>query len=150
MPSARLPRVLRSKVNVSRNLIPILALFFLYRFLTSWGEPVVVPIYPHENKSFPPLYPALLDRERRLPQHRVDLPFPEGKGGACLSCTSMLKVRRVVCSAFIVRYLWVRREIFKVWQSAVGVSNALSSCLAHLTKTSLVWVSTINCRKRTL
>jgi hypothetical protein len=81
MPSARLPRVLRSKGNLAKALVPILGLFFLFRFLTFRSEPQSVPIYKYENTSLPPLYPALRDRERKLPQHRIDLPFPEGKNG---------------------------------------------------------------------
>lgn len=83
MSSARLPRALRSKGNLAKTLVPLLGLFCLFRFLTFQSEPQsVVPIYRYENRSLPPLYPALRDRERKLPQHRIDLPFPEGKNGA--------------------------------------------------------------------
>lgn len=83
MSSFRLPRALRSKGSFARVVLPLVGLYVLWRLIRNWSEvhSTAVPIYRYENTSLPPIYPALRDRERRLPQHSASLPFPEGKGG---------------------------------------------------------------------
>lgn len=82
MSPARPPRAVRLKSSFSRLVLLVVGLFVLWRFLAPLDAPTpVVPIYKHENTSLPPLYPALRDYERALPQHDENLPFPEGKGG---------------------------------------------------------------------
>lgn len=83
--SVRLPRAFRSKGSFLRITLPLLGLYVFWRVLDSWDDSQtasVVPTYEYEDTTLPPLYPALRDRERRLPQHDTNLPFPEGKGGA--------------------------------------------------------------------
>ncbi|KAF9508505.1 hypothetical protein BS47DRAFT_1415930 [Hydnum rufescens UP504] len=54
----------------------LLILVFIWQFLLQTD---VFPIYSNENTSLPLLYPDLQDEERCLPQHNLDLPYPEGR-----------------------------------------------------------------------
>ena len=53
------------------------ALFWLYSHHTGRNSPAneQVPV----DYTLPPLYEAYHDYERRLPQHNLSLPFPEGR-----------------------------------------------------------------------
>ncbi|KAF9506719.1 hypothetical protein BS47DRAFT_1367182 [Hydnum rufescens UP504] len=72
---------LNSPKSLLMFLIPPLILVFIWRFLPRTD---VFPIYSNENTSLPPLYPDLQDEERRLPQHNLDLPYPEGRSAKML------------------------------------------------------------------
>lgn len=85
MPSIpRLSRLFKSWNSLLKYLIaPALVVFVVWRtyFIP---DPFYVPVYPHENQDLPPIYPAMKDRERMLPQHNENLPFPEGKHGSLI------------------------------------------------------------------
>lgn len=84
MAAYRLPRALRSKGSFARVALPLFGLYILWQMLGRWSDAQYsspIPTYEYENTTLPPLYPALRDRERKLPQHSASLPFPEGKGG---------------------------------------------------------------------
>lgn len=91
--AVHLPRALRSRSSLAKVLIPLFGLYVLWRCLAAWMHTTsVVPIYRYEDQRLPPIYPALRDRERKLPQHRESLRFPEGKGGAWCFCCSVIDV----------------------------------------------------------
>ena len=76
---ARLPR------RVSRLLVTLmvtLTFLGLYSLLEFEGEGWVPTNLPWQQKDrLPPLYPEYRLSELALPQHNLDLPYPEGRNG---------------------------------------------------------------------
>lgn len=75
---ARLPR------RVSRLLVSVmvsLTFLGLYSLLEFEGEGWTPVNLPWQGKRLPPLYPEYRLRELALPQHNLDLPYPEGRNG---------------------------------------------------------------------
>jgi hypothetical protein len=97
---------LNSRKSLLKFLIPLLIIVFIWRFLPRAD---VFPIYSNEDTSLPPLYPYLQDREGRLPQHNLDLPYPEGRSGMCHTFVLTQCINDVVFS-----------EDVAFWQSNVG------------------------------
>ncbi|KAF8312144.1 hypothetical protein DL93DRAFT_2229267 [Clavulina sp. PMI_390] len=59
-------------------------------FYAAWSKEMLeragslIPIYKTEDQNKPPIYPALITMERRMPQHRDGLAWPEGRNGRYL------------------------------------------------------------------
>lgn len=45
-----------------------------------------------KDNPFPPKYERLIEWERNLPQHNLDLPFPEGRTGRYVKFTNQIKM----------------------------------------------------------
>ncbi|KAJ7158781.1 hypothetical protein C8R46DRAFT_1110272 [Mycena filopes] len=77
--------------RLNQFFVAAVVLFFLFttlRFSGSHDEIIVeplpeepVPTLPPKKEPGPPTYEALWKFEQNLPQHNLDLPFPEGKTG---------------------------------------------------------------------
>lgn len=117
----RLPRSFRSPTAI-KTFATFVGLFIFWQYFTSgswlFSPRTVVPILSYENQTLPPIYPALKEMERKLPQHQENLKFPEGKNGTwgCLSCWTGLRVLSMTFDIDV-----FHREIPPVWKSALGV-----------------------------
>ena len=83
----RLPRrVSRLLVSVMVSLT-FLGLYSLLEFETGGWAPTNLP-WQHR---LPPLYPGFHLRELALPQHNLDLPYPEGKDGKYIWISQLVR-----------------------------------------------------------
>ncbi|KAF8206449.1 hypothetical protein K438DRAFT_475663 [Mycena galopus ATCC 62051] len=91
LPRPYLALYLRVKQTLIRNrrtqiLVSALVLFLIYctRLLPNREKGNAIPVVPANPLRLPidpPTYEKLWAWERNLPQHNLDLPFPEGKTG---------------------------------------------------------------------
>ncbi|KAF8324928.1 uncharacterized protein EI90DRAFT_2933611 [Cantharellus anzutake] len=77
-----------------------------------------VRIYWYEDRNKPPLYPALLERERRMPQHSEAAPPPDGRSAKYLRFSNQLRgvgfnnqMQEILLNSYIA-YLLGRSYVF--------------------------------------
>ncbi|KAF9005523.1 hypothetical protein BDQ17DRAFT_1399176 [Cyathus striatus] len=99
-------------------LIGAVSLFFTYRYLHSHGRGdngLIFSMNPETvvDLDVPPTWEELKKWERELPQHNLDLPFPEGKTG---------------------RYVYFKSEIYQLGWNNVLNERLMNTYLAYKSK----------------
>ena len=70
---------LRAHLTRRKVLLYLIILFAFSTFRFRWSSQAVAPTQPIIFP--PPTYSSVYDLERNLPQHNLDLPYPEGRTG---------------------------------------------------------------------